>query len=260
MKTNKSRLKAIWEQSQFSKNSNINLPSKQDMDGILARIFCPGPFYYYLFNFPLLEFIYVHPDAEKMLGVPAHELTLEKLASMIHADDLSHVQQCETLAGQFMNHVIAPERIKNYKVSYFLRFKTTNGRYKTILHQAITLVVDEHDNIHTTMGIQTDVTHWMTQPNRTISFIALDDDSKSYYGIDVNKSLGESLNAKQPRLTKRELEVLGYLAEGFTVKQISEIFVRSEHAVRTHRNNIRKKMDCRNTAQMVAKGIRMGWI
>lgn len=208
----------------------------------------------------LLEFIYVHPDAKKMLGVSAQELTLEKLASMIHTDDLSHKQQCESLAGQFMNDVVESERIKNYKVSYCLRFKTTKGQYKTMLHQAITLVVDEYYNIHTTMGIQTDVTHWMTQPNRTISFIALDDDNKSHYGIHVNKSLEESMKTKPPNLTKRELEVLGYLAEGFTVKEISKIFVHSEHAVRTHRNNIRKKMDCRNTAQMVAKGIRMGLI
>ncbi|MEM9847601.1 MAG: LuxR C-terminal-related transcriptional regulator [Bacteroidota bacterium] len=61
-------------------------------------------------------------------------------------------------------------------------------------------------------------------------------------------------------MTKCELEVPGYMAEGFTVKEISKIFMRPEHAVRTHRNNIRKEMNCRNTAQMVAKGIRMGLI
>lgn len=61
-------------------------------------------------------------------------------------------------------------------------------------------------------------------------------------------------------LSKRELEVLKFLAEGFTVKEIAQKFFLSEHTVRTHRNRIREKMNCKNTAQMVAVGIRAGWL
>ena len=78
--------------------------------------------------------------------------------------------------------------------------------------------------------------------------------------MQLDPTLNGFENQKGRTLTKRQLQVLGYLAEGYTVPEIAEILVISKDTVRTHRNNIRVKLECRNSAHVVSKAIRIGLI
>ncbi|MCD7900569.1 MAG: response regulator transcription factor [Bacteroides sp.] len=55
-------------------------------------------------------------------------------------------------------------------------------------------------------------------------------------------------------LSNREKEVLAYIAEGYTTKQIADIIFRDVETVRTFRRNLLVKLNARNTAEMVKKG------
>jgi len=56
--------------------------------------------------------------------------------------------------------------------------------------------------------------------------------------------------------TKIELEVLQLIVKGFTTKEISNNIFRSEETIRTHRKNLLKKFDCKNSAELVGYAIR----
>ena len=61
------------------------------------------------------------------------------------------------------------------------------------------------------------------------------------------KEAGNSLS----RLTKRELEILPYLANGQSHKEISKVLNISSRTVDTHRSNILKKLEVKSNAELV---------
>ncbi len=58
-------------------------------------------------------------------------------------------------------------------------------------------------------------------------------------------------------LANREKEILKYIADGYTTKEIAEMIFRDVETVRTHRRNLLIKLDAKNTAVMVKKGYEM---
>jgi DNA-binding NarL/FixJ family response regulator len=52
-------------------------------------------------------------------------------------------------------------------------------------------------------------------------------------------------------ITHREIEIIGYLADGFSTRTISERLFISSKTVERHKSNLLKKMNLRNTAQLV---------
>jgi ATP/maltotriose-dependent transcriptional regulator MalT len=61
-----------------------------------------------------------------------------------------------------------------------------------------------------------------------------------------------------PRVTRREREVLGLLAEGLTNRQIAERLVVSEHTVHRHVTNILRKLDLPSRTAAAARAVRSG--
>ena len=58
---------------------------------------------------------------------------------------------------------------------------------------------------------------------------------------------------KKTKLSTRELEILAYLKEGFTNKQIAQKLFISEFTVKTHRKNIMSKMEANNIVGLLKK-------
>ena len=58
-------------------------------------------------------------------------------------------------------------------------------------------------------------------------------------------------------LSNREKEVLKYIADGYTTKEVADIIFRDSETVRTYRRNLLIKLDAKNTAEVVKKGYEM---
>jgi DNA-binding NarL/FixJ family response regulator len=69
------------------------------------------------------------------------------------------------------------------------------------------------------------------------------------------KRSNELLKQVRQTLSKKEIEILRMLCEGFSIKQISEKIFISIRTVETHRSNIRKKLKIHNTADLVKYAI-----
>lgn len=68
---------------------------------------------------------------------------------------------------------------------------------------------------------------------------------------NVIEYIGMEEDLQQP--SKRELEVLSMVADGFTTKEISSKLFISNRTVDTHRNNLMKKLKVQNTAELIKK-------
>jgi DNA-binding CsgD family transcriptional regulator len=60
-----------------------------------------------------------------------------------------------------------------------------------------------------------------------------------------------------PRLTRRETEILGWIADGKTTREIAAILVVSPHTVRKHIEHILEKLDVRTRSAAVARAFPM---
>ena len=58
-------------------------------------------------------------------------------------------------------------------------------------------------------------------------------------------------------LSNREKEILKFIADGFTTKEIANKIFRDEETVRSYRRNLLIKLDAKNTPEAVKKGIDM---
>lgn len=62
------------------------------------------------------------------------------------------------------------------------------------------------------------------------------------------------------QMTRREMEILNYLAEGLTSMEISKLLKISNHTVDWYMNGIQDKMKAKNRQNIVALAFRYGLI
>lgn len=74
---------------------------------------------------------------------------------------------------------------------------------------------------------------------------------------EIDLLLTEKRNDDVVWLANREKEVLKYIADGYTTKEIAHMIFRDIETVRTHRRNLLIKLGAKNTAVMVKKGYEM---
>lgn len=61
-------------------------------------------------------------------------------------------------------------------------------------------------------------------------------------------------------LSERESEVLTHIAKGLTTKEIAEMLIISSRTVETHRVNMMKKMNVKNSAELIKKATQLNLI
>ena len=66
----------------------------------------------------------------------------------------------------------------------------------------------------------------------------------------------KSLDPNPVSLSDRELQIIRFIAEGYTNSQIAAIIYLSNHTVNTHRKNIMKKLGVNNTAGIVMYAVK----
>ena len=80
------------------------------------------------------------------------------------------------------------------------------------------------------------------------------------FSDDVIRSYREKGVFPCETLTNREIEVLKLVAEGLTSKEIAELLSISIRTVEHHRANLLKKLNLKNTADLIKHAIQNGFI
>lgn len=143
--------------------------------------------------------------------------------------------------------------------SFNYRMKTSEGNWKHLYQQCcyITDPVSKLPVYNT--GILTDITPFKK-------------DNRMIFSIDARRK-GESFlhtkniateyfypDPEECQLSKREKEVLGWLAEGYSSKQVADKLYLSESTVIIHRKNMLQKTNTKNIAELINYAIRHGLI
>lgn len=76
--------------------------------------------------------------------------------------------------------------------------------------------------------------------------------NKKYFDASLEFEAGKSENSTS-LLTSREKEIVAYLKSGKQNKEIAELLFLSEFTVKTHRQNLMRKLQVRNVAELIKK-------
>jgi DNA-binding CsgD family transcriptional regulator len=247
----------VWE----SNNKILNPGIKKNILAVveqIASLFSAGNYYYYVLNFDTYQMEFASEGTQKVLGIDSNEFSLEKFLELLHPEDLEKLHEKESASINFKLTKIATEDITKYKTVYLLRVKLNNGIYKTILHQSQALSISNDGKVFQVMGIHTDITHLNIPIDHKISFIS--NELPSYYSLNTGATFDLVENNFSLNFTIKEKLILNEIATGKTFNEIAQTLYISPHTVNTHKKNILKKSNCKNTAELITKCIREGVI
>jgi DNA-binding CsgD family transcriptional regulator len=250
----------VWDGLITVDRKPTDLPSI-NFDEIVSSVFTAGPFYFYVIDFFDMSISNISSGFKDAHGIcPTEIKTINDILSLVHPDDMEHVATAEKKAFDLIYKSIGVDKITRYKECYNFRFKTADGTYQLYNHQSLILTVDENGNFIKSLNIHTNISHITKENNNTFSLIGLAGEP-SYLNLDIyDKADREIRTVSESMFSKREIEIIRLISEGYETKEIMEQLFISEDTVKTHRKNILRKSGCKNSAELVARSLSEGWI
>lgn len=86
---------------------------------------------------------------------------------------------------------------------------------------------------------------------------------KKYFSAEISEKMINFMSEQsisENILSNKENEVLGLIAKGLTTKEIAAKLFVSSRTIETHRANILKKLEVKNTAELIKKAAKMNLI
>lgn len=86
---------------------------------------------------------------------------------------------------------------------------------------------------------------------------------KKYFNKEISAQMINIMSVEGSQLKKlssKEMEVLKFIADGLTTKEIAELLYISTRTVETHRANMMKKLSVKNSAELIKKATQLNLI
>lgn len=265
MASSKEIVRDIWTSHKNYLGKRSTLPELHNPSEMLARCFCPGPFYYYLIDSPTLSLDWVSNSSLDVLGIEPADLDLFKIVERVHPEDKAFLFRCEDLVAYFLKNCIPPEKMLKYKICYCVRLKTRDGSYRLFLLQTLTLQTTPDGALLKVFGAHTDISHISSTNNYKLSFIGLDGEP-SFTEIDVMDKpnfegfIPYDFAVSGKEFSDRELQVLRLLAAGYSTAEIAKELNVSAETANTHRKNMIRKSGAKNSIDLVVTCVKKGYL
>jgi DNA-binding CsgD family transcriptional regulator len=137
---------------------------------------------------------------------------------------------------------------KDYIFSFNYRVKNGLGEYVNILQRNSFIQSDENGNPLLSMGVVTNIHHYKTE-NPVIQLVEKVDPSTGMADLIAKNTY--YLREEDKVFSKRERQILLYIADGLTSRQIADKLFISEHTVINHKRNMHHKSNTQNTAALL---------
>ena len=257
MDNNNAAMSAVWTRLSdhiTKKNTEVKGFSA---DEIMASIFCPGPYYYYVVDFFNMQIKYMCPTILNVLGLNPETTKFEDIIARMHPDDMDFVTKAEETILKYIYDNIGGHNILKYKMSYCFRFKTADDRYQLFQHQAIVLSVDENGAFGKSLNIHTNINHITEHNSHKVTLMGIMGDN-SFVQLDLKPTTSPTSSVSV--FSKREKQIIRLIADGLKNKEIAEKLFISLHTVKNHRKAILEKAAVNSSSELIAKCITEGLI
>ena len=118
-----------------------NFDGEIDLNAYLLNTFHVGPYFFFIYYLPEQKIEYASGGISEVLGLDPKKFNLSYIVEKMHPDDIPVFMRFEKTLVSFLA-TLPPEKLTKYKVRYDFRLKDSQGKYKRILHQLMTLQCD----------------------------------------------------------------------------------------------------------------------
>ena len=241
----------VWQNNRTIKTT---APHQISFDDLTNSIISTGPFSFYIIDFFDMSLSHISPALYEMHGFDPETITFNDVLGAIHPDDVEFVIKAEAFLTKFFLENVGREKLLTYKISYCHRARLENGEYVLFNHQALMLTMDDNGGYGKSLNIHTRIDHLSNFNSYKISLIGLNGEPSF-----MNLSLDEE-NQDLREFSKREIDIIKLLGNGFNNNEIAEKLFISPLTVKKHRTNILTKSDSKNTVQLIKNCILQGLI
>jgi len=212
----------------------------------------------YLLDYTTGKYITMSKSAEAILGFNPNEFMQGGLGFTIDLYEKEHLKT--------FNSKIFPDRLEvlknipsgkheDYLFSYNLCVKNRKGEYTNLLQRNTFIKSDKNGNPLLSLGLVINIDHYRKQ-NPVIQLVEkINNDSPSELPEVIFKK-AYYLREVDQIISKREKEILLWMAEGLTSKEIAAKLFISEGTVITHRKHMLQKTGSLNVAALIAFALR----
>jgi DNA-binding CsgD family transcriptional regulator len=232
----------------------VGLKFELEVHKKLLNFFQVGDYYFFIFNLHELKFDLMSSEIESVLGYKPNNITVPQFLSLIHPEDEPYFISFEKKVVEFISK-LNESQIPNYKVRSDYRVKKANGAYIRILQQIAFIEFGAEKNLLRTFIVHTDITHLKEFGRPVLSFIGMNGEP-SYIDVKID----DVFPGPTCTFSEREKEVLRYLIEGKSSKEIADELFISHETVKTHRRHLLQKSGTKNSLELVRQAVINGWI
>lgn len=208
---------------------------------------------FYVVDYCQRKYLYIDPSARLVLG---YEPDYLQDAGPLFYVDLWNKNDYQVYTEKILPETLqflkglAPEETVDYSFSCNYRIKTNKGSYITLLQRSTYFIASEDRTPIAAVGFAIDITHFkedtrmlftIEKVNRNFYTLSAEPVFKAVYAPDKAADL----------LSKRELEVLHLIYEGYSSKEIAARLYLSLNTVNNHRKNMLEKTSTRNASELI---------
>lgn len=250
-------LKKVWgDYPQLFNDSIKTVANTAQIEKIIADMIAVGRFYHYVIDIKDSTISHCSPNILELHGLSEIPHYLKEIIALIHPDDIPFVMEAERMTIE-KHTEIGMEHFLNLKSSYCFRMLTANGDYQLFHHQSINILTSSEGKLLQAINIHTNIHHLTPVNNYMVLVCGIGDRNDFHQMSYKNRLLKDGIPES---LTNREREILRHIATGHTSEEISELFIISNHTVRTHRKNILRKTQTKNSSELIKKCVEWGLI
>jgi len=210
----------------------------------------------YLLDYTTGKYLFVSTDCQVHLNFCKSKLMdggINFVMERYHPDDMKLFNEQIFKDRLKVLQEIPPSQHKDHIFSLSYRVKTDKAVYTHILQRNSFIKSDVKGNPLISMGVITNINHFKTE-NPVIHLVEKVDPITG--NVEAVQKNTYYLREEDKIFSKREKEILPWLAEGLTSKQIADKLFISEHTVINHKRNMHQKSNTQNSAALISFAFR----
>ena len=211
-----------------------------------------------ILDFSTLGYIYMSESVKSVTGYSQEEFYekgIQMTISLLPEEQLKIIHnQIFPIMFDHFDRCTSLEEIKDLRVTFNYNAFRKDGSLGSFLQQLSVIHGDDCKKASIALILVTDISDFKHDGNMTLGISKKNEDGV-YHPIFTKNYLSDS----EPNiLSIRELEILNLMRHGKSSNEISDMLFISEHTVYNHRKKMLKKMDAKNTGELLSKSIAYG--
>ncbi|MEM1405302.1 MAG: helix-turn-helix transcriptional regulator [Bacteroidota bacterium] len=220
---------------------SLNTSAYDESERIDKIVLMPNQFAYEV-DMNTLELIKFRGDVKRLFGLDSQTFKMDQLFNSQHSSTSKQFYQDIADAVSVILSQPKDTPVSRNALGHLNTVKTIGGKYHTYYRTAWISGYDENKSVTKNMGVYTLLYEGVSQ--NTCAHVV---------GPEAHLYRAEHLTPFAAVFSRRELEILNLIAEGFSSKKIAESLFISPLTVDTHRKNMIKKLDVQNIPHLVAR-------